>query len=32
MRPEVVAAMSFTIGEICVESDTETNTYVTVFV
>jgi hypothetical protein len=29
MRPEVVATMSFTFGEMRVESDTETNTYVT---
>jgi hypothetical protein len=30
MRPEVVATMSFTVGEMRVESDTETNTYVTI--
>jgi hypothetical protein len=30
MRLEGVATMPFTIRGICVESDTETNTYVTV--
>jgi len=30
MRLEVAVTMSFTIREICVESDTDTNTYVTV--